>query len=478
MRDLTVAFGPDVGEHSNADAAARHSSREFVRGEGGLAVYEAARKPTGHILTAWEAYTSFGLDILEEAVEYGSAILRRTTNSTAKALKSRREELGLTQTSVKRSAKVNEIEVKTAESYPSKISFKSLERIAFVLGLDERFLAFKESPGGDSHLAYRLKTLLNNRQSASGTISAGTALLFAEASSIIRVQHRLQKWLELQDERNEFRPSSDYGTQQNPAFMIGYRLAEETRNILRLGNSPIESMRDLVEKRLRIPVMQARLPSWIAGATIKTADENGDQVRGVVLNTVGDNENVWIRRATLAHELGHLLYDSDSNLNSVRVDSYSDNRKDPENRATDFVEQRANAFAIAFLAPNEAVRKIAPTPFSEESVANLMRTFGISHTAARYHISNCHYRVYDVPTSLDNTTPSDEQKAAENFTIDYFPILDTPDQRRGRFAGLVSECYEKGLISQDTAALYLGCSAKYIDEQIRNLREIYNIGGA
>ena len=473
MKDLTFAFGPDVEGYPSADAAARHSNREFVRGEGGLAVYEAARKPTGHILSAWEAYTSFGLDVLEEAVEYGSAILRSTTNATTKALRNRREELGLTQKSVNRAAKVSESEVKMAESHPSKIPFKNLERIAFVLGLDERFLAFKESPGGDSQLAYRLKTLLNKEQNASRSISAGTALLFAEASSIIRVQHRLQKWLGLQDERDEFSPNPDYGSPQNPAFRIGYNLAEEARRILRLGESPIESLRDLVEKRLGIPVIQARLPGRIAGATVATTDEDGKEVRGVVLNTVGDNENVWIRRATLAHELGHLLYDPNTRLNNVRVDSYSDNRKNPEAPATDFVEQRANAFAIAFLAPNDAVKRIQQAPFSEESVANLMHTFGISYTAARYHISNCHYRQYPVPTDVYNVAPSDEQKAAENFTVDYFPIPDTPGQRRGRFASLVLECCEKGLISEDTAAFYLGCSTENFNHNADILREIY-----
>ncbi len=478
MRDLTFAFGPEAEGCSSAEAAARRSSREFVRGEGGLAVYDAARKPTGHVLTAWEALTSFGLDVLEEAVEHGSAILKRTTNSTAKALKDRREAIGLTQASVRRAAKVSEPEVRVAESNPSKTPFRNLERIAFVLGLDERLIAFKDSPGGDSGLAYRLKTLLRENTGGSSGISAGTALLFSEAASIIRVQSRLQEWLEIQDEWNEFKPNSDYGSPQNQAYKIGYRLAEDARRILRLGESPIESMRDLVEKRLGIPVIQARLPSSIAGATVSTTDEAGREFRGVVLNTVGENEKVWIRRATLAHELGHLLYDPDASLNNVRVDSYSDNRKDPENSETDFVEQRANAFAIAFLAPNEAVRKDTQPPFSEESVAHLMRKFGISHTAARYHICNCHYSAYDVPRSVDNVIPSDEQRAAENFAVDYFPVPGTPDQRRGRFAGLVLECYEKGLISRDTGALYLGCSVGDFQEHRGSLREIYGVNGA
>ena len=208
-----------------------------------------------------------------------------------------------------------------------------------------------------------------------------------------------------------------------------------------------------------------------------TMDEGGREARGVVLNTVGENENVWIRRATLAHELGHLLYDPDRRLANVRVDSYHDSQKDPETEVTrtDFVEQRANAFAIAFLAPNRAVRRFAPTPVSEESVSNVMQTFGISHTAARYHISNSHYPQFAVPPRVFDSTPSDEQKAAENFAVDYFPLSGTPEQRRGRFSGLVTACYERGLISEDTAALYLRCSAQDFQDSLELLRTLYEV---
>ena len=206
-----------------------------------------------------------------------------------------------------------------------------------------------------------------------------------------------------------------------------------------------------------------------------TTDEDGNEARGVVLNTVGENQNVWIRRATLAHELGHLLYDPDSKLQSVRVDSYTDSQRNPQAQEADFVEQRANAFAIAFLSPNDAVRQLAPTPVSEESVIKVMHTFGISHTAARYHIANSHYRQFDVPSTVINTGPSDEQKAAENFTVDYFPVPDTPEQRRGKFAGLVTAAYDNGFISEDTAALYLECSVQDFQDNLEFLRSLYDI---
>ena len=472
MDRLTLIFGPD-SEARSAEDAAKRSNRSFVRSEAELAIYEESRNPTGHVLTAWEAFTSFGLDTLEEAVEYGSAILRRSKNATGNALRRRREDLGLPHSSVGKATRISPVEVKTAESSPSRVPLAALEAVSFSLGLDERLLAFREDSGGDSKLAYRLKTLVREQTQQPGAISQGTALLFAEAASIIRVQHRLQEWLGLQTEDSLFEPHADYGSVMNPAWRIGYILAQEARKKLRIGQSPIHSMRELVEERLGIPVIQARLPNEIAGATVMTTDENGQEARGVVLNTVGENTNVWIRRATLAHELGHLLYDPQTSLQNVRVDSYHDNQQNPETWGSDFVEQRANAFAIAFLAPNEAVRGLVPTPVSEESVARVMYTFGISHTAARYHVANSLYGQFDVPSWVIDTAPSDEQKAAENFAIDIFFPKDTPEQRRGRFSGLVAACYDAGLLSEHTAALYLRCSVEDFRHNVGFLRTLY-----
>ena len=179
MEDLTFIFGPGI-QGLSAEEAARNSSRVFVRSEGQLAVYEASRKPTGHKLTAWEAYSAFGVDVLEEAIEYGSAILKRTRNSTVHALKNRREQqLASLTDSVEGAAKVTEGDVATAELSPHELPFSHLARIAFALGLDERQLAFNVESGGDSNLAYRLRTLVADPESPASRISEGTANCFS-----------------------------------------------------------------------------------------------------------------------------------------------------------------------------------------------------------------------------------------------------------------------------------------------------------
>ena len=206
------------------DEAARRSSEKYVRSEAELGLYEEFRNPTGHILTAWEAYTAFGADTLEEAVEWGAAILRETPNASGDALKGRRKALNLSHKSVARAALVKESDVRAAETAPRKVHINKLDRIAFALGLDERFLAFKKDMGGDAKLAYRLRTLQTTMRECSGAqtaLSPETARLFAEAAAIIRVQHRLQKWLGIETEIGDFHPSDDYGSAQNPVWRFG-----------------------------------------------------------------------------------------------------------------------------------------------------------------------------------------------------------------------------------------------------------------
>ena len=473
MTSMASIFGPEVGSSSATDAA-RRSTRRFVRSEGELAVYDASRRPTGHVFTAWEAFTAYGVEILAEAVEYGSAILKRTRDSTSDALRHRRERLNLSREQVARAAALSSADVvRSAESVPSQVPIRQIERIAFVLGLDERLLAFTGDSGGDDRLAYRLRTLSANGPGSPRLISSRTAILFAEAASIIRVQARLQRWLGIETEHGSFAPSDDYGSATTPAWKVGYRLAEEARGTLGLGDAPIPSMRALVEDRLGIPVIQVELGQNIAGATVVTADEDGREARGVVLNTAGENENVWVRRATLAHELGHLLFDPNDQLKNVRVDPYGQNQADPESLETDYVEQRANAFAVALLAPLHAVRRMTPGPPSIESVVEVMHTYGLSQTAARYHICNSHYRRFDVPPCGIHETPRDELKAAENFALDFFPLEPTSIQRRGRFAALVTRAVEEGCISKDTASLYLQCSVPELAARFEALRAIH-----
>lgn len=476
MADMEYSLNPPPlpkrGNYAEEEQAVRDLPPCFVRSLAQLAVYDPTRNATGPKLTVREAFRTFGRDKLEEAIEYGSAILLSSRHTAADALKKRRATLGLSHAEVARAAAASERDVRIAEEPLSEIPLRTLNRVALILGLDERYLSQRNSDSGDHELAVRLKTL--QYRDTAVAISRRTALTLAEAASIIRIQNRLQDWLEIRRHPARFRTNDNYGSSESPAWKIGYNLAENTRQVLDLGENPIPSMRELVEERLGIPIIQAPIDENIAGATIVSTDGSRKEMRGIVLNVLGANENVWVRRATLAHELGHLLYDPSPRLEQLKIDSYEQGEIDPQTQDTDFVEQRANAFAIAFLAPNKAVRDMTPTPFSPESVATVMRNFGLSQTAASFHIYNSHYRQHDVPTvGIYDEKPSDEWNARENFALDYFPLEKTTDQRKGRFAYMVAKSYKTGLISEDTAALYLQCSISELKQGCGAILSLY-----
>ena len=456
------------------------SAQQFVRSKYEIGPLSEGKKPPGHILTAWEACQSYGIDILDESMEYGSATLLESIGAVERTFSSRRSDLGLSLQSVAGAAGVSVDVVRQAEERAVDMPLKELEKVAFVLGLDERLLAFDEHGSADRDLAFRLKTLQQADVETSG-ISAGTVLILTEAASVIRVQSMLMDWLDQSSAVKAFQPSGDYGSYINPAWHVGYRLAQQTRARLELdmgSASPISSMRDFVEKDLGIPVVQARLQPSIAGATITTRGFTGTEVRGFVLNTIGENSNVWVRRATLAHELGHILYDPSQELMELRVDSYTGTLANAELPNGDYVEQRANAFAIAFLAPPESVRSMTPTPIAAEAVGEVMQTFGISHTAARYHVFNAHHRQDQLPNQIELPGPAEEWLTAEDFTLDYFPVRSVPFQRRGRFAGLVAECFQRRMLSSYTAALYLGCSEDEFLGNVDDIQQFHPVGNA
>ena len=55
----------------------------------------------------------------------------------------------------------------------------------------------------------------------------------------------------------------------------------------------------------------------------------------------------------------------------------------------DPVDQRADAFALAFLAPKDEVDRLAPLPVDELKVGRVMQHFGMCEAAARRRIVSC-----------------------------------------------------------------------------------------
>lgn len=102
----------------------------------------------------------------------------------------------------------------------------------------------------------------------------------------------------------------------------------------------------------------------------------------ILLNVQHDRARLPLsRRAVLAHELGHLLHDSGE------LD-LSPTERDPQPHA-EAREQRANAFAPAFIAPPAHVReRIAPHATPHDIVLQIAREWGFTLEGAVWHAKN------------------------------------------------------------------------------------------
>lgn len=445
-RRLEIVFGTD-SRGETAEERAKTSSVLFVRSQDELSLFREGAK--GRQLSAREALIAFGFEVLEEAVSEGSAILVDSETEPAITFKKRRESLALSSHDIAHFLGIADSVINDIENPKKRNPIRTLELVAQYLGLDERKIAFQRGLEGDDQFALRLKDL----KETSTTLNARTVISFNEAAWIIATENRLREWLDKKSIiLDRFTPSSEYGTAVHPAFKVGYDLAYATRDILGIAqDEPIENLRELCINKLALPVLRYELPASIAGATIAN-----NQSRGIVVNILGRNENVWVQRATIAHELGHLLWDPDQRLKRISVDKYSEiDNGWTDNKDADFVEQRANAFAAEFLAP----MRFAAETYRQEGLRAVMERFGVSFVLARYQAWNGLFQTEELRSfEVHSTDATDDWKGRESYTADFFPISRVPISRTGFFSGLVVLAEQEHLISKDTAIQYLQCS--------------------
>ncbi len=453
------------GDESTGDTPQERAATSlvrFVRSQDELGIYNSSS--TGRCFTAKEALLHFGSERLKQVFYDGSALLPPKPDEPAKTLRERREELGITQTDLAGFVGLKVDAIAKAESPDYTNSIHDLTRLAMVLSLDDATIGFQPGANGDQAIAVRLKAW--RRTGA----TARTIASLSEITWVIATQQRLQRILTPYSKPlTGFVPNDYYGDAYNPVWKVASELAIETRRLLGISpNEPIESLRKLC-RTLEVPLVHAQLTQTIAGATLATGD-----VRGIVVNVSGNDKNVWVQRATVAHELGHLLWDPAERLQALVVDERSQveeikrERQDVQNWSTQerqhwLNEARANAFAVELLAPQEAIRERTRTlDFSDyENIADAIRDnmewFGLSATAMRYHLWNTFDRAFDLERVLSylDLTPTDDWKGMESFTDDIFVFRETPISRRGYFAGLVAKAEQEGWLSEQAAAIYL-----------------------
>ena len=456
---LRSVFGAAISGDDWAEAV-KLCPLQFLRNEADLAVVRPEIKQDGHVITAWEAWKAYGQEVVDEAIEYGSAILREGKDSVKASLASRRQDLGLTAKGVAALVGVTEGEMALAEANSRAVSVDTVEKIAFCLGLDERLVGFRSDPGEELSLGKKLGELGQSHFWYGQGWGEDVVGKLAEAASVIRVETRLRGWL---GQSNKVGSLSAIGIQA--AFAAGAvpshagdALAEAVRSNLGMGKEAIQSMRDLVVDRIGVPVVTAELPDSVSGATLfsRYLEEDYRGV-GIVLNSGGDNRDVWDRRVNLARELGRVLLDEQSPVDRVSV-NLRWKLEDGVVRTVSEMEEKADAFALAFLAPLEAVKERVPLPVRPEHIGLVMDHFGMSEWAARERIQSCYSGEADMPYSEIIVKPSKEQVESEDMLVSSPLPCVVKEGRGGGFTTVVIESRGKRLISADTAAFYLGCS--------------------
>lgn len=455
--EVQSVFNRPLGKQS-LDEVAAASDVMFVRSQ--IQIARDNPRATGMRMVATEALQRFGWPVLRELAIRDAVPIVSQPGEPARSMAQRRSLLGSEGQSVARAANLSVEDLSAFEAGLKQIPIRQIERIGQVLAfeLDGKHEEIKSQ----NKVAVRLREFADSLEKI--TLSPALVLRLSEAAWIIGKQTKLQAHFQSEVgahlSQMGFVPTPEYGP---PPYRWGYKLAHKTRQLLGLTQTePIPSLRLLVEERLQIPVIQADLPTQFAGATVS----NGT-TRGVVLNLQGCNENPWIRRNTLAHEIGHLLWDPEDRLNTLRVDTFSDLEL-VRDESKDPVEARANAFAAELLAPQKAVLQLCDGATSDEdAIVRVCEIFGIGPSAARYQIQNARKDGIELSMPLFPISPSDEWKSAENFVTDQFPPAPgVPIHRRGRFAYWVTRAAKERLISLDTVGSFLGLEIPPTEDQL------------
>lgn len=235
------------------------------------------------------------------------------------------------------------------------------------------------------------------------------------------------------------------GARCPPGMHPGEHRARHARAVLGLADDPVPSMSGLAEQLgVRIIWVTAEQVEKMVDGACTTAP------RPAVLVNLLEAGNLypWRARVTLAHELGHLLFDlAPGSPIAVSLDA----RRLPSH--LEEVEQTARAFAACFLAPAEGVRRgVADRdPTSEEAIQWVGSHYGVGRTVAIN-------RLQHVFALTDAQRSQMELRTARAYQGDF--SADRPSEPIGfrgePLLGLVRRALQSGAIQPSRARGILG----------------------
>lgn len=433
----------------------------FVRSQDELALWNSNSKGTK--LTAHQAFSLFGAESILEVFRNGSSIIVEDPSEPARTIRLRRENLGWPIEEVAEGLSLTPSEYEQLEDPRRRNPIGKIASAFRYFGLDEDLISQKSIY--QQKIAFRLKkvsgdNILNREQIRSSL----------EAIWLIEKQSKLTKALLGKETLayQAFGPETDYGNVVHPAYKVGYDLAASLRKVFEYKpTDPIFSIYRFAEEQLDIPVIFLELGEDLAGITVNT--DSG--YRGILINRNLYYTNAMSMRIAIAHEIEHLLYDSNEMLNSFRIDRIS---QIDQYTTRDKVEKRANAFSIEFLAPQETVKHLYKT---SADIGLVMDRLGVSFSAARQHASNAMSEVQtSEETRFETSTDQIKEKwrSSEATPHEFVTYSGLPLSRSGRFAALVVLAQRRNLIHVEVAAQYLGISVEKYEKNVGLIESLHS----
>ena len=365
-----------------------------------------------------------------------------------------RESCALTQQQVAERIGLSRSTIVQIEKGSRSVSSLELDQLAYLLGRDIRDLV-AESFEERSPLAalFRAEADVLDQPLVADAIRACVAL-----GREVRNLERLLG-IELADRTTAAYPMPTPSSRWE-AIQQGDRIAREERRRLGLGAAPLPDLVELLDTQgVRAGLVD--LPNDVSGLTLND-DDHG------LFVIVNRTHHVLRRRFSFAHEYAHVLIDRDR----FGLVSRSSDREN-------VVEVRANAFAAAFLMPEEGVRdylaglgkggtsRPSSEVFDESAsirvegraapgsqavqlydVVQLAHHFSVSRIACLYRLKN--HRIL-TDAELDELRKSDSARGREIADALGLPEPNHEEARnwfRHRVLGLALEAYRREEISR------------------------------
>lgn len=368
-------------------------------------------------------------------------------------LRSWRMDAGLSVPVVAAHAGLSVDEVEAFERDMAEPSFETLDALAKTLGLRaEEIYDDEMSTGSGARDGIRLLM----KSAVAYQPPDRVRLLMLDAAAAVRDLLDLQS--ELDPRTGGFESFAAQPLTASAPYKQGDELARRTRQKLML-EGPVVSMRDLAQETLGIPLLAAHLTAH--GPDAFSVYAPGRRAV-IVINLDGKNAHPLVRRFSLAHEIGHVLFDRPG-LGAFGVSC----RMDP-GRGLD-IESRANAFAMRLLLPYAPVTSLGREVLRPEVFRGLIETWGVHYSALHLYVEkvlnlsrdDATAMIPEVDRSAPNRWADAEELAEERRGLERIPLV-----RRGRIATLVFGALRRDQISDARARELLGIDGSVALEEL------------